>query len=539
MKRLVSIIALVLSLAMLLAACGNGGTTPSATPSDSGGTSPSSEPSVSQPIEGKGSTGGEFDRKTEAGTLTIGTINTADSFDTTISFNAIGINLVYDTLLERDPYTGELKGMIAETWEYLDDTTIVFQLRDDVYFSNGDKMTAEDVLYSMERFITTESRWSTFVDAWDFANCEADGQTLTLRSYEPFGPGLNYLATRYTSVMNKAYIESSSEEAFWDAPVGTGPFELVENVSGAYSTYKLRDDYWGEKPNFDFITVRYYTEATTMFIDYENGVLDMAFDIDSNDAMRVIGGTVPATNYKIAPTYDTYSLALPEYVGAFDNILVRQAIAYAIDADAVAEVGLGALYGESTSTLPDGVQYKIDVGQYEYNPERALELLEEAGVQPGDISLRFVVVSFPSNVRMAESIQFYLSEIGIDVNVESYDIATAVPLFMTAQTDIVINSMGASALEPDQTYDTVKANSTNATVKISDPEMDGYLMTGRNSVNDDIRRENYENAQRWMYENFRQVPICDVKSCFVYRDYIENFETIVPTYPNLRYVTFK
>lgn len=539
MKKRIGIIALILTLALLLAACGGGG---NATPTPNGGDAQSTGspggPAATEPPAG-GSTGGNFERKTENGTLTIGTITTADSFDTTISFNAIGIALVYDTLLVRNPYTGELEGLIAEDWEYADDTTIVLTLKDDIYFSNGDKMTAEDVLYSMERFITTQSRWSTFVDAFDFENCSYEGNVLTLKTYEPFGPGLNYLAMRYTSVLNKAYVESTDDEAFWDKPVGTGPYELVENVAGSHSTYKLRDDYWGEAPEFHTITVRYYSEATTMFIDYENGVLDMAFEIDSNDAQRVINGEVENTVYSISPTYDTYSLALPEYVEAFDDIRVRQAIAYAINAEEIAEVGLGVLYTPSTSTLPEGVEYKIDVGQYEYNPERAKELLAEAGVEPGDIELRFVVVSFPSNTRMAEAIQAQLDVIGIKVNVESYDIATAVPIFMAAETDIVINSMGASALEPDQTYDTVKANSTNATVRISDAEMDAYLMGGRNSIDPEVRRENYENAQKWMYESYRQVPICDVAACYIYRDYIESFETVIPNYPNLRYVVFK
>lgn len=551
MKKRFSIIALILSLALLLAACGGsgGGTATSAPPAENTGGSaaesqtPDQTPENNAPettsLPEQGSTGGDFVRKTEEGTLTVGTINAADSFDTTVSFNYYGINLVYDTLLVRNPFTGELEGKLAESWEYIDDTTIVMQLRDDVYFSNGEKMTAEDALYSMERFITTQSRWSTFVDAFDFENSTADGQTLTLKTYEPFGPGQNYLALRYSSVMCKSYVESTSDEAFWDAPVGTGPFEVVENVAGSYATYKLRDDYWGEVPNFNFVTVRYYSEASTMFIDYENGVLDMAFEIDSNDAQRVIDGTIPNTKYAIAPTYDTYSLAMPEYVEAFDDIRVRQAIAYAIDSDMVAEVGLGVLYSPSESTLPEGVDYKIDVGNYEYDPDKAIALLEEAGIQPGDINLRFVVVSFPSNVRMAEAIQAFLADVGINVNVESYDIPTAVPIFMAGETDIVINSMGASALDPDQTYDTVKGNSTNATVRISDPEMDNYLMTGRNSVDPEVRRENYENAQKWLYDSYRQVPLCDVAICYVYRDYIESFATVIPQAPDLTYVTFK
>ena len=109
---------------------------------------------------------------------------------------------------------------------------------------------------------------------------------------------------------------------------------------------------------------------------------------------------------------------------------------------------------------------------------------------------------------------------------------------MAGETELVINSMGASAQEPDQQYDTVKASSTNATVRITDTEMDGYLMTGRNSVDTAVRKECYENAQQWLYDNYREIPICDVYECFIYRDYITDFATISPAAPNLLYVEF-
>lgn len=70
--------------------------------------------------------------------------DTADSFDPAVSFNSVGMQLVYDSILVKDPFTGEITSDIAESWDYTDDCTLVIQFRDDVYFSNGEKMTAED-----------------------------------------------------------------------------------------------------------------------------------------------------------------------------------------------------------------------------------------------------------------------------------------------------------------------------------------------------------------------------------------------------------
>ena len=116
----------------LLAGCGspngaessgpNGGTSAAPGTSDSGGE-------------------GTYVRKTAEGTLTVGLTDTADSFDPAVSFNSVGMQLVYDSILVKDPFTGEITSDIAESWDYTDDCTLVIQFRDDVYFSNGEPKT--------------------------------------------------------------------------------------------------------------------------------------------------------------------------------------------------------------------------------------------------------------------------------------------------------------------------------------------------------------------------------------------------------------
>lgn len=533
-NRILAMLLAGIMLFGLLTACGSKEPTPS-----------ESTPAESTPAESKDPTAtvgpigeGTYERKTAEGTLTVGLTDTADSFDPAVSFNTVGIQLVYEQILTKDPYTGEITSKIAENWEYIDECTLVITFKDNVYFSNGEKMTAEDALYSLHRMILTNSRWSTFVDAFNFEKSTAEGQVLTLITDEPFGPGLNYLTSRYASVLCKSYVESCSEEDFWDKPVGTGPYACVENVSGSHATYELRDDYWGEYEGVQTITAKYYAEQASMMLDYENGALDMAFDLSVSDAERAVNGGVEHSNVIVAPVYDTYTVCLPEYVEAFNNEKLRQAIAHAIDANAITAAAMGVLGVPATSTLPVGVDYHIDVGAYEYNPEKALQLLAESGVDPSTLTLRFVVVNSSTNNNIATLVQAYLSVLGINVEINSADLPTAVPLFMAGETELVINSMGASAQEPDQQYDTVKASSTNATVRISDPEMDGYLMTGRNSVDPAVRQQNYEAAQKWLYDSYREIPICDVYECFIYRDYITNFATISPAAPNLLYVEF-
>ena len=480
-----------------------------------------------------------FVRQTEAGTLTIGTCKEIDSFDPAVSTFSTGIYLVYDQLFYIDE-EGVVQGMLAEEWEYQDPTHLYIKIHE-ATFSNGDPVTAEDCIWSMERLITNQSRWSTFVDFIDFEATEIiNDREFVLVMDEEFGPGLNYLASRYTSVLNKEYVEATGDEALWDQPIGSGPYVCTSNVAGSMSTFELREDYWDAEnlPEPKEITVRFYAESTTMFIDYENGVLDMAFVVGLADSERLVAGEVADTNYKIQSGLDVYGLGLPEYVPAFDDVRVRQAISMAVDWEAVNEVGLGVLGSPATSILPQGVKYRVETGSYNYDPDAAKALLDEAGFDYSQ-TFEFVVVNSETNTRLAEAIQAYLAVVGINVNVNACDWTTAVTHFMNNETDFVINSMGCTSLDPDQQLDTVGPWSTNGSVKVTEEPMATYLTTGRYSVDEEVRAEAYANAQNWMYENVRQVAFAEPAYCYCYRPYISSdFWCAHVEAPNLRWVTF-
>ena len=546
MKRLIALILAVCLLAAL-AGCGTG---PSKSGAATSGASGSPQQSSEKPDPSSGGSDkaaqgtvdaseSSFVRQTAEGTLTIGTCKEIDSFDPAVSTFSTGIYLVYDQLFYLDQ-NGEIQGMLAKEWEYRDSTHLYIKIHE-ASFSNGDPVTAEDCIWSMKRLIDNQSRWSTFVNFIDFDNCEIiNDQEFVLTLTGEFGPGMNYLASRYTSVLNKEYVEATGDEALWDKPVGSGPYVCTSNVSGSISTFERRDDYWNPEklPQPTDIAVRFYAESTTMFIDYENGVLDMAFVVGESDASRLVAGQVADTGFKIQSGLDVYGLALPEYVPAFDDLRVRQAIAMAVEWDAVTEIGLGVLGGEATSILPTGVLYREDVGTYSYDPDQAKALLDEAGFDYSQV-FKFVVINSETNTRLAEAIQAYLSAVGIQVDVDACDWTTAVTHFMNNETDFVINSMGCTSLDPDQQMDTVGPWSTNGSVRITTEPMAGYLTTGRYSIDSDVRAEAYSNAQKWMYENIRQVAFAEPYYCYCYRPYISNsFWCASVEAPNLRYVEF-
>lgn len=475
--------------------------------------------------------------------LVVGTTEAVGGLDPAGSANCIGRRLVYECLFIQDPATGEIQGQLAESWEFVDDCTLKVTLKDGVYFSNGEKLTAEDVLFTLERYVTSNSQSSSYFTVYDFESsyCE-DELTFYLITFEPYGPGLSNLLNR--EILCKSWVEGiTDEEIWWNDPVGTGPYAVQENISGSHTAYVLREDYWDTEniPEPETITVRSYAEPLTMCIDFENGDLDACFELDETDVARLQESTPDNVELVIAPTYDTYMLCLPEYIEEFDDIRVRQAIAYALDLEIISEVGMGTLAMPATSIIPNGVNYHKDIGNYPYDPEKAKELLAEAGYGAGDLSFEIVLVTNAMNQRICENIQFYLAEVGIEMIISSYDLPTAIGYFMRSETDMLLKETteGAPDLEPNRILDTMLETSTNAAVRITDPEFVSYLNGGLNTVDTAERAEFYAKAQQWQYDNCRAIPLCDKGAAYAYHtDVLDNFQTISVDHPNLRFAKF-
>lgn len=521
MKKTIS---LLLALVMLLSLASCGGS------NNPGGSSGSTSGNGNDTPGG--SSGGSGDR-----TVTLGWTQAVEGFEPAFANNGIGFALVYENLFENNPDTGELEGQLVESYEWLDDTTLQLTLKEGITFSNGDPMTPEDVLWSLQYYIEVGSNLSTYYTNYDWDNCQIiDDRTFTFKYFEPYGPALNYLTL--PKIQNKSYYEEFGEDAYWDSPCGSGPYTVVENVSGSHSTYQLRDDYWGEKPEAEQIIVKTYSEASTMYIDFENGALDIAFGLSANDAQRAQDGSGSGYTAVLQSDLDCKMLCLANYKTEFQDARVREAIAIGVEWDQVGAAAFGVLATPSTSTLPAGVRYKIDTAGYTYDPDRARQLLADAGYADG-FTIDLVLVNDTTNQRMAEAIQAYLSAMNITLNIESYEIATAIPMFMSGQTDCIIKTAqgGATCLEPDQIYDTLKASSTLVAAAVQDSTFDGYLMKGLYTSDESEREQLYVNAQNWLYENMWAIPICDTMGAYVYKDGI-SLKTVSMTYPNLRFIHF-
>lgn len=529
MKKTISLLALLLCVAMMLSLAACGGSGGSAPANDS----PAAEPAADAAVPAESGAEGRA--------LTVGTMDANDGFDPTSNSNCgLGLMLVYDTVLYRDPETGDIQPMIAESWEFTDDTTLVLKIREGVTFSNGETLTPEDVLYSLWRFVYVNDQFNSGYNNIDFDNSTIDGYTLTLKLNNPAPNLLNQLANdRWASVLCKSYVESTGEDAFWDKPVGTGPYVCLENVNGSHSSYERRDDYWGDLPEAESITIRNYSELTTMMVDFDNGDLDLVMDVGETDYNLALDGAYGDDVVgKLYPTYDVLAVTLPEYVELFDNENVRKAIALALDTESITYAVYGALGTVADSSLIPGVQGYEPIGVNEYDPDEARALLAGEGYNDGDITLLCLFPAMPANEMTATIVQAQLAEVGITVNVETGDFATVIPRLMNNECELGLFGTGGGTFTALDIYNTVRDTSTNAAARVTDETFNEHLNAASGEMNETVRNEEYTAASEALAETYRFIPIAYANAANLYHSNIDNVIGTVARSISLRYVTF-
>lgn len=318
---------------------------------------------------------------------------------------------VYEGLVELDA-DGEIQPALAESWDVSDDRrTYEFTLHPDVTFGNGEPFTAEDVVFSIER---VQEEWTISVaaamDVVESVTAESPTE-VTVELSEPSNGWLYAMTTRIGAMFSPTGMEDLDTE-----PVGTGPYSVADWTRGDSISLERRSDYWGEEPPTSTVEFRYFDDENAL----SNAMLTDALDVVSNiaapesldqftqdDQYQVIEGT---TNGEVV-------LALNHDREVFTDERVRQAIAHAIDRDALLDI-VWAGHGEPIGSMvpPTDPWYEDLTDVHAYDPERAEELLDEADVE--DLTLDFPVPNLPYAMDTAQVVKSDLAEIGITAEIE-------------------------------------------------------------------------------------------------------------------------
>ena len=263
---------------------------------------------------------------------------------------------------------------------------------------------------------------------------------------EPFAPILAHLAHPSNAIVNHRSVEEAGDDFGSSVAVGTGPFVFEDWVAGSHVTLVRNEEYWGEPAKAEKLVIRGIPENTVRAIELETGGVDIAYNIDPMDELRLDG-----TPGIVLDKYETLSTS---YIGfnvnkaPFDDVRVRQAINYALDVEAVVDYIYTGQAVAAGGPLPPLVWGALDAEGYEYNPEKAKELLAEAGY-PDGFSTTLWTNDNPQRMMIAEMFQADLAEIGIDVEVLVVPWATYLEETGSGKHDMFILGWVTVTADPD------------------------------------------------------------------------------------------
>lgn len=423
MKKL---IALLLSLAMVLsmAACGSG----------------SNEPAKEEPAAEAGQAAEEVSGSTPADSMTIGMTLDPESFNPWLMANdarqQVFYNKIYETLAFLLP-DGSREYVIAKSVEANGEGCYKVILHDNIFDSNGNQITASDIVFSYEQcFATGQLAWGIkYLDRFEIVN----DFELDMYLNQESAVALDMVLKTCHIVDEDSY--NASPDGMATTPVGTGPYVLESYVPGSEVVLTAREDYWqqdealqatsGTQGSVKTVTYKVISDTSQLALALEMGDIDASINIAVADLDTFLNeDRTPKEGYNVVQTLG----ALLYYVAynCSDNSplkdqAVRQAVSYAIDMEAiaaglygndgsVAHTNSSVYYSDYDESLNDHIPYKYDV-------EKAKQLLADAGYAEGDITLELICNTEFMYAQTASMIQAYLKEVGINVNISTYESA--------------------------------------------------------------------------------------------------------------------
>ena len=194
---------------------------------------------------------------------------------------------LYDPLIWYNTETNELEPWLATEWSHNDDgTEWYFTIRDDVYFHNGDKMTTEDVAWSLN--LIPENPVVTVANIPGFGHAEADDDThVTVYMDTPFAAAENFFASYHMVMLDKSYQEEVGWEGYIDHPIGTGPYKFVDRATGSYVKMEANEDYWQGAPDIKKVTLNIMPDANSQLLSLEAGEVDVLQNVTLANCEKV------------------------------------------------------------------------------------------------------------------------------------------------------------------------------------------------------------------------------------------------------------
>jgi len=438
-------------------------------------------------------------------------------------------SLIYSGLIKYDTDL-RIIGDLAESWDISPDgLTIIFHLRKDVVWEDGTPFTADDVLYGFKT-ITDPSTPTAYAEEYkQVQSAEVlDAHTFRVTYRQPYAPALTSWGNM--TVLPRHLLEGSSiqKSPLVRKAVGTGPFRLKEWVPGEKLTLVASPSYFDGRPYLDAYICRFIPDPATQFLELQAGTID-CMSLTPLQYSRQTNSSYFLQHFQkfTYPTFSYTYLAFNFLHPWFQDKRVRQAIAHAINRREIVDGVLLGLGEVATSPyVPHTWPYNPNVPEYVYDPQRAIQLLDEAGWHLRDndgVRIRdgkrfeFTILTNMGNtlrLNTATIIQWRLAQVGIKVNIRVIEWSTLINEFIDKKRFEALLLGWSIGVDPDQ-YDIWHSSKTGTKelnfISYANTDVDRLLEAGRRTFDMAERKR--------IYGEFQKIIAEDVPYIFLYVPY--------------------
>ncbi|MBT9260305.1 MAG: ABC transporter substrate-binding protein [Clostridiales bacterium] len=442
-----------------------------------------------------------------------------------VAAQMVTMNL-FDTLVHVDPVEKTIQPGLAESWDISPDgLTYTFHLRQGAKFHNGRDIKAQDVVYSFQRVVDPKNaspfanRLEGVVGYAAFRQGEAsrlegldapDDYTVVLHLEKP-KPGLFYdLGNPALGIVPREEVERLGED-FGQRPVGSGPFQFESWQKDDQIVLAAFPDYWAGRPYLDRVIFRIMKEEATRDAEFQAGNLDV-----------MVIGEAQYKRYSQDPNWKPYMIEVPELFTRalhlnttrppLDNVKVRQAINYAVDKALVIEKVLSNKAYVAVGPIPSSSPaFNPNLKGYEYNPDKARQLLKEAGLEHG---FDLEVISSSYWAKSVEGIMGYLQDVGIRVKLVQMESTTVFDRTAEGDFQAAFNSYGGgldAVMTMYRIFHSSNFGRPGNTTRYHNPQVDALLEEALYEMDEARRIQLVQEAEKivveeapWFFFNYNK-----------------------------------
>ena len=429
---------------------------------------------------------------------------------------------VFEGLMKPTP-NGDLTPAIAESYEVSEDRmTYTFHLREGVQFHNGKTVTAEDVVYSIQRCAAATETGIVQVEAFSVIEDlkAVDERTVSITISEPSNEFISYMTT---AVLPADYDKQDTD------PVGTGPFKFVSRTAQDSVVLEKFNEYWGTPAQLDKVTLKIMENADSLMMSLQSGAIDLCAHLTSTQVAQL------EKDFNVAE--GTMNLVQAMYlnnaVAPFDDVRVRQALCYAVDKQEIIDLafdGYGSPIG--SSMYPAFGKYFDDslTNYYTKDVEKAKALLAEAGYPDGFDMTITVPSNYKPHMDTAEVLVQQLAQIGVNATIEPIEWESWVSdVYAGRQFQSTVVGVDASNMTARALLERFTSDYAKNFINYNNADYDALFQQALVTYDDGEQTAIYKAMEKNLTENAANVYIQDLADLVAVRQGLEGV-TFYPIY---------